>query len=156
MKMPSDFANESAHVITVTIEIPRGSFVKYAMDEDGGKVDFISPLPCPFNYGFVKGTTGGDGMPLDAIVLGSRIQRGEQVTMSIRGLVKFIDNGSQDDKIVCSKRDLTAFEILLLQVGFPIYAIMKRTVNFWRGKRGKTCSFGLHQDSETISSVFDV
>jgi inorganic pyrophosphatase len=36
--------------IEVVIEVPRGSFLKRGST---GHVDFISPLPCPFNYGSV-------------------------------------------------------------------------------------------------------
>lgn len=34
--------------VEVVIEIPRGSFLKRGST---GHIDFISPLPCPFNYG---------------------------------------------------------------------------------------------------------
>jgi hypothetical protein len=33
--------------LDVVIEVPRGSFVKRG---SSGSIDFISPLPCPFNY----------------------------------------------------------------------------------------------------------
>ena len=36
--------------VEVVIEIPRGSFLKRGST---GHVDFVSPLPCPFNYGSV-------------------------------------------------------------------------------------------------------
>jgi inorganic pyrophosphatase len=36
--------------LDVVIEIPRGSFLKRGST---GRVDFVSPLPCPFNYGSV-------------------------------------------------------------------------------------------------------
>ena len=34
--------------LEVVIEIPRGSFLKRG---SSGRIDFVSPLPCPFNYG---------------------------------------------------------------------------------------------------------
>ena len=45
-------------VVEVVIEVPRGSFLKRGST---GRVDFISPLPCPFNYGSVPGYIGLDG-----------------------------------------------------------------------------------------------
>ena len=39
--------------VDVVIEIPRGSFLKRGST---GHVDFVSPLPCPFNYGSVPAT----------------------------------------------------------------------------------------------------
>ena len=53
--------------LDVVIETPRGSAVKRT---DDGRVDFISPLPCPFNYGSVPDTRSDDGDRLDAVVLG--------------------------------------------------------------------------------------
>ena len=41
--------------VDVVIEIPRWSFLKRGST---GHVDFISPLPCPFNYGSVPDYLG--------------------------------------------------------------------------------------------------
>jgi inorganic pyrophosphatase len=41
-------ATPSGLEVDVVIEVPRGSFIKRGST---GHVDFISPLPCPFNYG---------------------------------------------------------------------------------------------------------
>jgi inorganic pyrophosphatase len=55
--------------LDVLIEVPRGSFVKRGST---GVVDFVSPLPCPFNYGSVPQYLGLEGDLLDAVVLGPR------------------------------------------------------------------------------------
>src|SRR5215510_5929974 len=55
--------------LEVVIEVPRGSFLKRGST---GHVDFISPLPCPFNYGSVPQYLGLEGDLLDAVVLGPR------------------------------------------------------------------------------------
>ena len=52
--------------VEVVIEVPRGSFLKRGST---GRVDFISPLPCPFNYGSVPNYVGLEGDLLDALVL---------------------------------------------------------------------------------------
>jgi len=40
--------------LEVVIEIPRRSFLKRGST---GHIDFVSPLPCPFNYGSVPHTS---------------------------------------------------------------------------------------------------
>ena len=131
-------------MVSVTIEIPRWSFVKYALGENGrGHVEFISPLPCPFNYGFVEGLLGGDKLPLDAIVMGPRLPRGSCAYVPVRGVIHFIDNDEIDNKLVCSDQSLRAWEVVLLRVGFPVYVRMKRFINWWKGKTGQTYSSGL-------------
>ncbi len=57
--------------VDVVIEIPRGSFLKRGST---GHVDFVSPLPCPFNYGSVPQYLGQEGDLLDAVVLGPRLR----------------------------------------------------------------------------------
>jgi inorganic pyrophosphatase len=46
--------------------VPRGSFLKRGLT---GRIDFVSPLPCPFNYGAVPSHLGLEGDLLDALVL---------------------------------------------------------------------------------------
>jgi hypothetical protein len=50
--------------LTVVIDVPRGSFIKR---DDDGAVDFVSPIPCPFNYGHVPGSLAEDGDAVDAV-----------------------------------------------------------------------------------------
>ena len=58
---------------TVTIETPANSRVKYHYDlkADSFSVKKILPLGMvfPFDFGFIAGTTGEDGDPLDAMVI---------------------------------------------------------------------------------------
>ena len=55
------------------IESPKGSRNKYVYDEKTGLLRIKKVLPAgtsfPFNFGFVPGTLGGDGDPLDAVIL---------------------------------------------------------------------------------------
>ena len=57
--------------VEVVIEVPRFSFLKRGST---GHIDFISPLPCPFNYGSVPTHLGMEGDLLDALVLGPRLR----------------------------------------------------------------------------------
>ncbi len=85
--------------VEVVIEVPRGSFLKRGST---GHVDFISPLPCPFNYGSVPTYLGLEGDLLDALVLGPRLPLGARIRVKAWGAVTLIDRGMSDDKLVCS------------------------------------------------------
>lgn len=57
----------------VVIEIPRGSRNKYEVDHETGKVwldrRLFTAMTYPADYGFIEGTMGEDGDPLDVLVL---------------------------------------------------------------------------------------
>ncbi len=59
--------------VDVFVEIPRGSRAKYELDQKTGhiRLDRVlhSSVHYPADYGFVMGTLGGDGDPLDALVI---------------------------------------------------------------------------------------
>src|SRR3954467_11576289 len=59
--------------INVIIETPRGSGSKFKYEPSLGMVVLHSSLPkgmeFPYDYGFIPSTLGGDGDPLDALVL---------------------------------------------------------------------------------------
>jgi len=85
--------------LDVFIETPKGSFLKRGWT---GDIDFISPFPCPFNYGSVDGYLGLEGDMLDAVVLGPRLRRGSRVRVRAFGAVGLTDHGMYDDKLICS------------------------------------------------------
>jgi len=59
--------------LDMVVEIPRGSRNKYEFDEERGvmRLDrrIVGAVAYPADYGFVPGTVGEDGEPLDALVL---------------------------------------------------------------------------------------
>jgi inorganic pyrophosphatase len=119
-------------VLEVLIETPRWSPVKRRAD---GSVDFITPVPCPYNYGCVPELGSGDGDPLDVVVFGPRLRRGERVRMAVVGVVGFIDAGCEDPKVICSPRPLSALDRRMLVAFFRIYAFFKRGLHLARGRR---------------------
>lgn len=125
--------------LTVVIDVPRGTFIKR---DDDGAVDFISPIPCPFNYGHVPGTLAADGDALDAVVLGPRLSLGSTANVSTRARVDFIDAGCSDPKWVCADGPLSRFDRLQIAGFFRCYAVAKRLINRARGKRGPTRYLG--------------
>ena len=48
---------------------------------------------------------GGVGNPLDVIVLGPAISRGTIVAVKPIGILKLLDDGEQDDKIIATTMD---------------------------------------------------
>src|SRR5436190_10143397 len=56
----------------VIIETPKGSSVKYALDEKTGFLTVKKALPegmvFPFNFGMIPGTVADDGDPIDVLV----------------------------------------------------------------------------------------
>ena len=127
--------------VTVQVEAPRGSFVKRAPD---GRVDVVSPVPCPFNYGFVPGEVAGDGDPLDAIILGRRLAVGWTGSLRVFGVVDFVDAGCADPKLVCSQRRPNALQRAAVCGFFWTYVPFKRALAFVRGAGNPTRVRGIY------------
>lgn len=96
------------------IEIPAGTTAKWEVNHKSGNIEWefknniprnVRFLGYPGNYGFIpqtilKKADGGDGDPLDIIVLDSAVERGSIQKVKILGALKFLDEGEYDDKIV--------------------------------------------------------
>ena len=69
----SGTAKPGEELLQVVIETPRGSRNKYSFDTGQRVFRLKSSLPAgmafPYDFGFVPGTIGGDGDPLDVLVL---------------------------------------------------------------------------------------
>src|SRR6266480_4014936 len=113
--------------VEVVIEVPRGSFLKRGST---GHVDFISPLPCPFNYGSVPSHLGLEGDLLDAVVLGPRLPLGARRRVKVWGAVILTDRGMSDDKLICSERPLDPSARHQVLRFFRFYAKCKGLLNF--------------------------
>jgi inorganic pyrophosphatase len=135
MDVHTDGEQDDARHVRVRVEVPRFSFVKRGAE---GGIDFVSIVPCPFNYGSVLGTRAPDGDPVDAIVLGPRRRRGELVPTVVWGEVRFVDDGVRDAKLVCGKGPATPFERKLVHLFFRLYAPVKRLFARLRGSGAVT------------------
>jgi inorganic pyrophosphatase len=101
-------------IINVVIEIPAGTTAKWEVDKKDGVLRWqykkgapriVRYLGYPGNYGMVPRTllpkpAGGDGEPLDVIVLGPPITRGSVVEAKLIGVLTLLDGGEQDDKLI--------------------------------------------------------
>ena len=92
--------------IEVTIEIPKGSRNKYELDHETGKIYLdrylFTPMAYPLDYGFIDGTLGEDGDPLDALViLPEPVLPGVIVPARVLGVFKMTDEAGGDGKLLC-------------------------------------------------------
>ncbi|KAG0607812.1 hypothetical protein M758_8G056800 [Ceratodon purpureus] len=146
--------------VDIVVEVPKGSFVKRLPD---GAVDYVGPMPSPFNYGSVPAIPAPDGDPLDALILGNHLPYGYTGRVKVKGVMKFIDAGLVDDKLICTQlipagassssgregeptepasEDLTMLDLFALTSFFNVYAACKSTLNTIRGKTGRTAYEG--------------
>ena len=92
--------------INVIIEIPKDSEpVKYEVDKQSGSifVDRIlsTPMRYPCNYGYVPQTLGGDGDPLDAlVVLPLPLVPGSVIRCHPVGMLMMTDEAGADEKLL--------------------------------------------------------
>lgn len=94
---PSDFI--------AVIEISKGSKIKYELDKETGliKLDRIlyTSTHYPANYGFIPRTYADDMDPLDVLVLCSETLYPKTLVRCYPvGVIRMIDNGRHDDKII--------------------------------------------------------
>jgi len=134
--------------VEVVIEIPRGSFLKRGSN---GHVDFISPLPCPFNYGSVPEFLGLDDDLLDALVLGPRLPLGTRIRVKAWGAVMLTDRGMTDDKLICCERSPTLCEREDVLRFFRFYAKCKELLNIWRRRPGRNACDGWCEATQALA-----
>ena len=113
---PAVTGSRSVHVV---VEIPAGTSEKWEVTADGrhlaiervdGRRRRIRYLPYPTNYGFIPATrsdptTGGDGDPIDVILIGPARPCGALVQARVVGMLRLRDDGERDDKILAVSPD---------------------------------------------------
>lgn len=134
--------------LEVVIEVPRGSFLKRG---SSGRIDFVSPIPCPFNYGAVPGLLGLEGDLLDALVLGPRLRYGTHTQVTAWAAVTLTDRGMSDDKLICCDHRPSRDEIERVLGFFRLYARCKGWLNRWRGRPGRNACEGLCAAHEALA-----
>lgn len=105
--------------VNALVEIPAGTNAKWELREtDGalvweirdGRPRVVRFLAYPANYGMIPGTLiaaedGGDGDPLDVLVLGPALPRGSIARVHLVGVLRMRDQGERDDKILAVTPD---------------------------------------------------
>lgn len=139
------FPNE----LEVRIDTPLGGHVKR---RDDGRIEYLSPIGCPFNYGSAIDTSAADGDCEDVIVLGDKLERGISVRVPVLGRVRFIDAGKQDHKWLCGDV-LTQVEINRIRRFFRLYTRAKRLLNALSGAYGPTRFEGIELPETSLPHV---
>lgn len=106
---PGDYENGE---INVVIEIPKGSTqkIEFRRHIPGGafEIDRIEPdlFAKPTNYGFIPQTLDEDGDELDVLLISPlALTTGTFMKARVLGVMKFVDDGEVDDKIIAVPAD---------------------------------------------------
>ncbi|HYJ74250.1 MAG TPA: inorganic diphosphatase [Kineosporiaceae bacterium] len=122
----------------VTIEIPKGQRNKYEVDHETGRIRLdrmlFTSTRYPHDYGFIDGTLGDDGDPLDALVLLEEPTfPGCLIRCRAIGMFRMRDEAGGDDKVLCipardprtepiqDLKDVSDFDLLEIQHFFETY-----------------------------------
>ncbi len=104
---PGDYKNGE---INVVIEIPTGSNHKIEWDREHAcfMLDRVEPIAFakPCNYGFIPQTIDEDGDELDVLMITDQpLTTGIWTKARVLGVMKFVDDGEVDDKIIAVPAD---------------------------------------------------
>jgi len=112
-------------MLQIVVEIPTGTVAKWEVSKPKGflKWEFkkgkprkVKYLGYPGNYGMIPRTalpyeSGGDGDPLDVLVLGPPMPRGSIIKAKLIGVLKLLDRGEQDDKLIAVMKNTPFYEV---------------------------------------------
>ena len=170
IQAPHDFlrgfpAKTGERTANAVVEIPCGTNEKWEVKQDGvmrwdlknGAPRVVEYLGYPANYGIIPRAVlgkeiGGDGDPLDVLVLGPAMARGTVAPVVVIGLIHLVDGGETDDKLLAVQADgpLGKIDSLAdLDREKPgITAILKTWFENYKGPGKLTCSgFGSRGDA---------
>lgn len=156
-------------LVHAVVEIPAGACEKWEVELDGvmrwdfkdDKPRHVKYLGYPCNYGIVPRALlgkemGGDGDPLDMLVLGSALPRGSVLPVQVIGVIRLIDAGEKDDKVIAVPKDsplAKARDMAELDAQFPgISAILKTWFENYKGAGALQCQ-GFAGKDEALALV---
>ncbi len=131
--------------INAVIEIPTGTLDKWELDKTTGQMKWelvdnkprvVNYIGYPGNYGMIPRTLlskekGGDGDPLDILVLGPPAERGEVLKCKLIGVLYLQDRGEQDDKLIAVSSDSPMYPINSLEELNVSYRGVTDMVQLW-------------------------
>jgi inorganic pyrophosphatase len=134
-------------VLNVVIEIPAGTNKKFEynvgsntfeIDQKDGKDRVVNYLPYLGNYGYFPSTysdpeKGGDGDAIDVLLISESVPTGSVIEVIPIGVVKLIDDGELDYKIVAvpyhtDKQIISATSYNELSLNYPE---IKQIIELW-------------------------
>jgi inorganic pyrophosphatase len=157
-------------LVNAVIEIPAGTNEKWELTKNGESIELeirdgepriVQYLAYPANYGMIPGTLlpeelGGDGDALDVIVLGSTVERGSVIAVHPIALLRLIDQGERDDKVIAVQMTgplsgVTDFDSL--EAGYPgVFSIVETWFTHYKGA-GQIESHGVDGPAAAIAVV---
>jgi inorganic pyrophosphatase len=154
-------------LVNAVIEIPAGTSEKWEVKPDGvlrwdlkdGEPRRVNYLAYPCNYGMVPRTVlareiGGDGDPLDVLVLGAALPRGTVAPVRVIGAIRLVDAGEKDDKLIAVRPGdplAAASSVAELDQRFPgVGAILETWFENYKGGGALQCG-GFGDPSEAIA-----
>lgn len=166
-------AVDEAGRVNILVEIPAGTNGKWEVNKETGNLEWefkkgkprvVKYLPYVGNYGMIPQTLspkqeGGDGDPLDIILLGERVARGEVVKGKLIGVMLMKDNGETDDKLLAVAEG-SVFEgidsIEEMNKEFPgVLTILKTWFSNYKGKDEKMIIEGFSNSKEANKILND-
>jgi inorganic pyrophosphatase len=111
--------------VNAIIEIPAGTVEKWEFNKKNGELQrdslngkprTINYLGYPGNYGMIPQTIlpkekGGDGDPLDIIVIGAPMNKGSITKCKIIGVLKLLDSDEKDDKLIAVAHNSSLYQV---------------------------------------------
>jgi inorganic pyrophosphatase len=149
----------------ILVEIPTGTRQKWEVNHKSGNLEWefkngaprkVKFLGYPGNYGFIPQTLSGDGDALDIIVLSESAKRGDVLEVKVIGMLKFIDKGESDNKVIAIsnegvfKKIDTLKEMLLKEPN--VIPIIRGWFEGYKGS-GKLVFMGYENREKTISYI---
>jgi inorganic pyrophosphatase len=173
VRAPNDFlrgypARAEGGLVNAVVEIPTGTCEKWEVKSDGvmrwdmkdGKPRLVQYLGYPCNYGIVPQALlgrdlGGDGDPLDMLVLGPALPRGTVVAVRVIGVIRLVDRGDKDDKLIAVPVNsplASATNLTQLDEFFPgVTAILRMWFENYKGRDALKClGFGDREEAEAL------
>ena len=147
-------------IVQAIIEIPKHGRAKYELDKESGmlRLDRVlySSVYYPANYGFIPQALGKDNDPLDILVLSQvEIQPLCIVNAKVIGVMRMIDNGEGDDKIIAVAADDVSVNFMNKMADMPAYlhAEIKNFFEEYKKLEHKTVLVADFQDAETAKQI---
>ena len=156
-------------LINIVVEIPAGSNQKWEVNKQTGFLEWerinddslrvVRYLPYPANYGMIPRTwlpeaEGGDNDPLDVFLLGERVERGSIIPARIIGIIRLLDRGEQDDKLIAVPADDWHYDIYTLeQLNAQFSGIADILVNWLINYKGEGVVEVQGVDNEDLADV---
>lgn len=155
--------------VNAIIEVPAGTIQKWEINKLSRKIEqeligdearIINYIGYPGNYGMIPQTllpkeNGGDGDPLDILVLGPPEHRGSVIKCKVIGVLFLLDEGAQDDKLIAISDNSPLFQVNDISDLTTKYIGVSEIIKLWftnyKGpNKMKSNGFGGKQVAEDI------